>query len=93
LISLNYLKFEELCASSLPLINIGCGEDQTVRELSSLVAKVVGYGGDVKWDTSKPDGTPMKQLNISRLKSLGWRPGISLVKGIEMTYQAYLDSL
>jgi GDP-L-fucose synthase len=93
LMNLDHLKFEGLCYSSLPLINIGCGEDQTIQELASVVAKVVGYGGDVTWDTSKPDGTPMKLLDISRLKSLGWKPKISLIEGLKITYQSYLDSL
>ncbi|MDY7036814.1 MAG: GDP-L-fucose synthase [Thermodesulfobacteriota bacterium] len=77
----------------LPLINIGCGEDQTIRELASIVAGVVGYSGDVMWDTSQSDGTPMKLLDISRLKSLGWKPKISLIEGIKSTYQSYLDSI
>jgi GDP-L-fucose synthase len=93
LINLDSKMFKELCHSSLPLINIGCGEDQTIQELASLVAKVVGYGGDITWDTSKPDGTPMKLLDISRLKSLGWKPKISLIEGLKITYQSYLDSL
>ncbi|MBW1798816.1 MAG: GDP-L-fucose synthase [Deltaproteobacteria bacterium] len=78
---------------SLPLINIGCGKDQTIRELASLIAEVIGFKGDVRWDTSKPDGTPMKLLDISRLKSLGWKPKISLIEGLKITYQSYLDSL
>ena len=103
LINLDRWKFEELCSggahhsshltpdSSLPLINIGCGEDQTIQELASLVAEVIGYGGDVTWDTSKPDGTPMKLLDISRLKSLGWKPKISLAEGIKLTYESFLE--
>jgi GDP-L-fucose synthase len=90
LINLDNKVFKELCDSSLPLINIGCGQDQTIQELASLVAKVVGYGGDIRWDTSKPDGTPMKLLDISRLKSLGWKPRISLSEGIRLTYKSFL---
>ena len=76
---------------SLPLINIGCGEDRTIQELASLVAKVVGYGGDVTWDISKPDGMPWKLLDISRLRNLGWKPKISLSEGIKITYESFLE--
>ncbi len=105
LMNLDHSKFEKLCSgglpyssfptphSSLPLINIGCGEDSNIRELASLIADVIGFKGDVKWDTSKPDGTPRKLLDISRLRNLGWKPKIPLFEGLKMTYQSYLDSL
>ncbi len=67
-------------------INIGTGEDLTIRELASLVAEVVGSQGSVRWDSSKPDGTPRKLLDVSRLTSLGWRAKIPLARGIEDTY-------
>ena len=66
---------------------IGCGEDVTIRELSELVAAVVGFEGEVLWDTTKPDGTPRKLLDVSRLKALGWAPKIGLGAGIESTYE------
>ncbi|MEW6118285.1 MAG: GDP-L-fucose synthase [Nitrospirota bacterium] len=72
------------------IINIGVGKDITIRELSELVSNVVGYGGEVIWDSSKPDGTPRKLLDLSRLQSLGWVPRISLEEGIRSTYEWYL---
>ena len=75
--------------SSPPLINIGCGQDQTIRELAEAVRKVVGYEGDVSWDRSKPDGTPRKLLDVSRLNSLGWSACISLSEGLRQAYDDY----
>ena len=75
-----------------PLINIGCGEDITIRELSQLVAKVVGFEGEIVWDTSKPDGTPRKLLDVSRLKALGWQSKIGLEAGIKSTYDWFWQS-
>jgi GDP-L-fucose synthase len=74
-----------------PLINIGCGKDMPIRQLADLVAKLVGYSGEVKWDMSKPDGTPQKLLDITRLTSLGWKTKISLEEGIKHAYMAYLN--
>jgi GDP-L-fucose synthase len=65
-----------------PLINIGCGKDQTIAELAELVADVIGYPVPPQWDRSKPDGTMRKLLDVSRLKELGWRPRIGLREGI-----------
>ncbi len=75
-----------------PLINIGCGEDITILELSHLVAKVVGFEGEIVWDTSKPDGTPRKLLDVSRLKALGWQSKIGLEAGIKSTYDWFWQS-
>jgi GDP-L-fucose synthase len=72
-----------------PLINIGCGEDITIRELAELVAKIVGFKGELVFDTSRPDGTPRKLLDVSRLRELGWQPKISLREGIRQTYEWY----
>ena len=68
------------------LINVGCGEDVTIRELAELICEVVGFGGELTFDATKPDGTPRKLLDISRLQSLGWSPQISLRRGIRETY-------
>jgi GDP-L-fucose synthase len=57
-----------------PIVNIGCGEDLTIRELAELIAKIVGFNGRLVFDTSKPDGTPRKLMDISRLSALGWKP-------------------
>ncbi len=72
-----------------PLINIGCGQDVTIAELAGMVRDVVGFSGRIVWDHSKPDGTPRKLLDISRISSLGWRPRISLREGIEQTYRLF----
>lgn len=70
-------------------VNVGCGTDLTIRELAATVADVTGFEGRIGWDTSKPDGTPRKLLDISRLSSLGWKPGIALRDGIAATYAAW----
>jgi GDP-L-fucose synthase len=72
-----------------PLVNIGCGQDITIRELADLIAEVVGFQGRHVFDFSKPDGTPRKLLDISRLKALGWKPQTSLREGLEKTYQDF----
>jgi len=69
-----------------PIVNIGWGEDVTIRELAETVADVAGFKGRLEFDSSKPDGTPRKLLDTSRLTSLGWRPKIKLRAGIEQTY-------
>jgi GDP-L-fucose synthase len=66
-------------------INVGTGEDLKISELAELIAKKSGFNGQIKWDVSKPDGTPRKLLDVSRIKSMGWRPRITLEKGIEET--------
>ncbi|MCB9411302.1 MAG: GDP-L-fucose synthase [Actinobacteria bacterium] len=72
-------------------INIGTGTDVTIAELAATIADVVGYEGEVRWDTGKPDGTPRKLLDVSRLLALGWRPQVSLRDGIASTYRWYLE--
>ncbi|MHB1348532.1 MAG: GDP-L-fucose synthase family protein [Desulfobulbaceae bacterium] len=74
-----------------PLVNIGCGHDLTIRELVSMVKEVVGFQGEVEWDDRKPDGTPRKLLDVSRLFSLGWTPRIELKEGIKMAYRNFVD--
>lgn len=71
-------------------INVGTGEDITIRELAEIVADVVGYSGDTMWDTSKPDGTPRKLLDVTRLHRLGWAPRIDLETGVQTTYRSFL---
>lgn len=70
-------------------VNVGAGSDISLAELADLVAKVVGFAGDIKWDASKPDGTARKLLDVSLLRSLGWEPRIGLRQGIAMTYEWY----
>jgi GDP-L-fucose synthase len=69
------------------IINVGYGEDISIRELAELICDVVGFDGELGWDTSKPDGTPRKLLDVSKLSALGWKPAISLREGIARTYQ------
>jgi GDP-L-fucose synthase len=73
-------------------INVGTGEDVTIKELAETVGNVVGYNHDINWDTTKPNGTPRKVLNVDKIKALGWEPKISLREGIESTYQWYKEN-
>jgi GDP-L-fucose synthase len=77
--------------SAAGLINIGTGEDITIAEFARVVAATVGYTGAISFDTTKPDGTPRKWLDVSRLAELGWRASTSLEDGIRLAYQAYLS--
>jgi GDP-L-fucose synthase len=79
--------------SAPPLVNIGCGEDLTVRELGELIRTIVGTDATIDWDTSKPDGTPRKQLDIGKLTALGWRQKIGLEDGIRRAYADFLAEL
>ena len=74
------------------IINIGWGQDCTIRELAEMIAKTVGYTGKLKWDDSRPDGTPRKVLDNRKLSALGWEPKISLQEGLRLTYQWYLKN-
>jgi GDP-L-fucose synthase len=74
------------------LVNIGCGEDIPIGQLARLVADVVGYEGALEFDTSKPDGTPRKLLDVSRLSRLGWSPRIALKDGVASTYQWFTEN-
>jgi GDP-L-fucose synthase len=74
-------------------INVGCGEDVPIGELAALVLRIVGAEAELVFDTTKPDGTPRKLLDTSRLTALGWRPRIDLETGIEQTYRWFLDNL
>jgi GDP-L-fucose synthase len=73
------------------IVNVGTGEDVTIRELAETICEVVGFEGELTFDSSKPDGTPRKLLDVSRLQGLGWRPQISLREGIASTYDWFLE--
>jgi len=77
--------------SSSELVNIGTGEDITIAEFARVVAATVGYTGEISYDTSRPDGTPRKLLDVPRLAQLGWRASTSLEDGLKLAYQAYLS--
>ncbi len=96
-----FLHVDDLAAAVLHLmdhyseaetINIGTGEDITIRELAELVRQIVGYSGEIVFDTDKPDGTPRKLLDVSRLEATGWSPKIDLEQGIRNAYQWFLDN-
>ena len=73
-------------------INIGTGIDLTIKELSTKIAKLVGFDGEVNWDTNREDGTPQKVLDIKKISDLGWKPSISLDEGIDLTVEWYLNN-
>jgi len=74
------------------IVNIGCGQDLTIKELTELVAKAVGYQGQIRWDASKPDGTPQKLLDVSRLHALGWTKHTPLEEGLKLAYADFLNN-
>lgn len=71
-------------------VNVGCGEDISIKELTELVKKVVGYEGEIRFDATKPDGTPRKLMDATKLRSMGWKPKINLEEGIGIAYQDFL---
>ena len=77
----------------LPFLNVGTGVDLTIRELAEAVAAATGYPGEIVWDASKPDGTPKKQLDVSRLKALGWQAQIPLAEGLTSTVALFREQL
>jgi len=94
-----FLHVDDLAAACLLLlekydspeiINIGYGEDITIRELAELICDVVGFDGELVWDKTKPDGTPRKLLDVTSIRKLGWEPTISLRNGIAQTYEWFL---
>jgi GDP-L-fucose synthase len=82
------LKQDDL-AVELPL-NIGVGQDVSIKELAEMIAHVVGYRGELQWDPTKPDGAPRKLLDSTRIRSLGWKPHIELAEGLAETYRWYV---
>jgi GDP-L-fucose synthase len=76
-----------------PLINVGCGNDQSILELAESVKQVVGFEGDLKFDTSKPDGTPRKLLDVSKITQYGWKANTELKDGLKLAYNDYLQSI
>ncbi len=77
----------------LTFLNVGTGVDLSIQELAQAVAEAVGYRGAISWDISKPDGTPKKQLDVSRLAGLGWRARIPLAEGLVSTVEAFRSQL
>jgi GDP-L-fucose synthase len=79
--------------SDAELVNIGTGVDVTIKELAETVQQIVGFEGEIRWDVSKPDGTPRKLMDVSKLHQLGWKHHIELVDGIRLAYQDFLQNL
>lgn len=90
LANLDDASFDSLLSGTCPLINIGCGEDISIRELAETVAEVVGFKGQFIYDSSRPDGTLRKVMDVSRIESLGWRPQVPLREGIAQAYSDFL---
>lgn len=91
IMNLNEKTYKANTKPMLSHVNIGTGKDCTIRELAETIAKVTGFKGEIRFDPSKPDGTPRKLLDISRLNALGWKATISLEDGIRQTYQWFLE--
>ena len=70
-------------------VNIGCGKDIEISKLAEMIKRIVGYRGNIKFDASKPDGTPRKSLDVSLLKKLGWESSLSLTEGLRLTYEDF----
>jgi len=85
--------YQENTQPMLSHINVGTGEDVTIRELAETIKEVTGYQGQISFDTSKPDGPARKLLQVDRLNSMGWKAKISLSDGLRNTYQWFLDHL
>ena len=81
------------CADELQFLNVGTGKDLSIRDLAEAVSSVVGFKGMIKWDASKPDGTPKKQLDISRISALGWKAQIPLLDGLVSTVESFREEL
>ena len=91
LLTLDDAKFSAAISTYPPLINIGSGTDLTIQELAAMVARIVGFKGALEFDTSKPDGTPRKLLDVSRMSRLGWKSRIGMEEGIATAYRAYFE--
>ena len=93
LMTLDDARFEALLTDPVApaLINIGCGTDLSIAELATITARVVGFSGSLCFDSSKPDGTPRKLLDIQRIQALGWQPAVALAEGIAQAYQDFLN--
>jgi GDP-L-fucose synthase len=75
------------------LYNVGSGKDVTIKELASIIQKITGHQGDIIWDSTKPDGTPRKLMDVSKMKAIGWQYSTELKEGIEKTYNWYLSNI
>ncbi len=85
-------QYQSVTEPMLSHLNVGTGEDVTIRELAEIIKTVVDFKGDIVWDTSKPDGTPRKLMNVAKLKALGWQPNNSLKEGLADTYKWFVTN-
>ena len=88
----NKILYDEL-DKFIGILNVGSGSDITIKELAKLISSIIEYDGEIIWDSSKPDGTPRKLLDISKLNKLGWNPKLKLKEGIELTLKNYIEEL
>ena len=89
---LQNVEAKDLYEKGISHLNIGTGEDITIAELAELIKKVAGFKGEVEYDSSKPDGTPRKLMDVTRIDELGWRHKIELEEGIRMAYEWFLTN-
>ena len=75
------------------MYNIGTGNDISIRDLAIIIKKIIGFQGNITWDNSKPDGTPKKLMDISKMESLGWKYSTNIEEGIKKTYDWFLDNI
>ncbi|MDD2800451.1 MAG: GDP-L-fucose synthase [Methylococcales bacterium] len=90
-LGLSKQRYQSNTEPMLSHLNVGTGEDVTINELAETIQKVVGFQGEIIWDSTKPDGTPRKLMNVDKLKSLGWQPRIKLAEGLVSTYRWFSD--
>ena len=86
------VRYGEALGPHLNHLNLGPGTDITIAELAAMIAEIAGFEGEIVYDTSKPDGTPRKLLEVSRVSELGWKAQIPLREGLEVTYQWFLEN-
>ena len=91
--NLSRLIYEQNTSAMLSHVNVGTGEDVSIRELTNAVASIVGFDGEIVWDTSKPDGAQRKLMNVGKVNGLGWRKTISLMPGLKSTYTWFLENI
>ena len=90
---LNKIDAKDIYEQGITHLNIGTGEDVTIKELSETIRKIVGYGGEIRYDLSKPNGTPQKLLDVTRIHGLGWQSKVKLLDGLALTYEYFLSFL
>ncbi len=88
---MNKINAKDLYEQGISHLNIGTGEDLTISELAELIKRIIGYDGEIIYDTSKPDGTPRKLLDVTRIHNLGWKHKTSLEEGIKKTYEWFVE--